>query len=69
MQGVMKEWEEWMDARPDEVKRSGQGKMAAATQMSSALNLKPLFRQLRSRVSVMGTLRVLANPSSVPRYR
>ena len=40
-----------MDARPEEVKRSGQGKMAAATQVSSALNLKPLFRQLRNRVS------------------
>lgn len=39
-----------MDARPDDIKRSGQGKMALATQVSSAQNLKPLFRQLRSRV-------------------
>ena len=40
-----------MDARPEDVKRSGQGKMAAATQAQSAQNLKPLFKLLRNRVS------------------
>lgn len=47
----MKEWEDWMENRPEEIKRTGQGKMAAAIQVSSAQNLKPLFKQLRSRVS------------------
>lgn len=52
---MLKEWEEWMDARPEEVKRSGQGKMAAATQVQSAQNLKPLFKLLRNRVSPADT--------------
>lgn len=43
-----------MDARPEDVKRSGQGKMAAATQAQSAQNLKPLFKLLRNRVSHIG---------------
>jgi pre-mRNA-splicing factor 18 len=35
----------------EDIKRSMQGKLAAATQVQSAENLKPLFRTLRSRVS------------------
>jgi len=46
---ALKEWEEWMDERPDAVKRSTQGKLAAATQVQSAEYLKPLFKALRSR--------------------
>ncbi|XP_006459145.1 hypothetical protein AGABI2DRAFT_191197, partial [Agaricus bisporus var. bisporus H97] len=46
---VLKEWEEAMDDRPDHVKRTNQGKLAAATQVQSAEYLKPLFKNLRSR--------------------
>lgn len=35
----------------EEIKRSTQGKLAQATQVASAQNLKPLFKQIRSRVS------------------
>jgi hypothetical protein len=38
------------DKTAEEIKRSNQGKMAAATQVQSGENLKPLFKQLRSRV-------------------
>jgi pre-mRNA-splicing factor 18 len=48
---ILKEWEEAMDARPDSVKQTTQGKLAAATQNQSADYLKPLFKILRSRVS------------------
>ncbi|KAH7928281.1 Prp18-domain-containing protein [Leucogyrophana mollusca] len=46
---TLKEWEEAMDERPEQVKRTTQGKLAAATQVQSAEYLKPLFRALRSR--------------------
>ncbi|CAL1715735.1 unnamed protein product [Somion occarium] len=46
---TLKEWEEWMDNRPESVKRTTQGKLAAATQRQSAEYLKPLFKLLRSR--------------------
>ncbi|KAK0480287.1 Prp18 domain-containing protein [Armillaria novae-zelandiae] len=46
---VLKEWGEAMDERPDHIKRTHQGKLAAATQVQSAEYLKPLFKQLRSR--------------------
>ncbi|KZS92357.1 Prp18-domain-containing protein [Sistotremastrum niveocremeum HHB9708] len=46
---TVKEWEEWMNERPEQVKRSTQGKLAAATQVQSAEYLKPLFKNLRSR--------------------
>ncbi|KAG8923256.1 mRNA splicing protein prp18 [Tulasnella sp. 418] len=38
-----------MEQREDHVKRSTQGKLAAATQVSSAEYLKPLFRNLKQR--------------------
>lgn len=47
---TLKEWEEAMDERPEHVKRTTQGKLAAATQVQSAQYLKPLFKSLRSRV-------------------
>ena len=47
---TLKEWAESMDERPESVKRSTQGKLAAATQVQSAEYLKPLFKTLRSRV-------------------
>ncbi|KAF4571384.1 mRNA splicing protein prp18 [Pleurotus pulmonarius] len=46
---TLKEWEEAMDERPDHIKRTTQGKLAAATQVQSAQYLKPLFKALRSR--------------------
>ena len=66
---ALKEWEQWMDDRPgvlyhfdlsqllraslDHVKRTTQGKLAAATQRQSAEYLKPLFKLLRARVRVV----------------
>ncbi|ELU37424.1 pre-mRNA splicing factor [Rhizoctonia solani AG-1 IA] len=50
---VLKEWEQSMAERPGELPRCGrstQGKLAAATQVQSAEYLKPLFKQLRSKV-------------------
>ncbi|KAG7089680.1 hypothetical protein E1B28_011337 [Marasmius oreades] len=46
---VLKDWEEYMDERPEHIKRSTQGKLAAATQVQSAEYLKPFFKALRSR--------------------
>ncbi|GAA5962713.1 hypothetical protein JCM3765_006176 [Sporobolomyces pararoseus] len=46
---VLKEWEQSLAERPESVKRSTQGKVAAATQATSAEYLKPLFKQLRKR--------------------
>ncbi|KIL67479.1 hypothetical protein M378DRAFT_257942 [Amanita muscaria Koide BX008] len=46
---TLKDWEETLDERPDQIKRSTQGKLAAATQVQSAQYLKPLFKTLRSR--------------------
>ncbi|KAG2360191.1 Prp18 domain-containing protein [Suillus spraguei] len=46
---TLKEWEEAMDERPENIKRTHQGKLAAATQVQSAEYLKPLFKTLRSR--------------------
>ncbi|KAH7884591.1 Prp18 domain-containing protein [Phlebopus sp. FC_14] len=46
---TLKEWEEAMDERPEHVKRTTQGKLAAATQVQSGEYLKPLFKTLRSR--------------------
>lgn len=49
-QRILKEWAQSMHERPDEIKRSTQGKIVAATQQSSAEYLKPLFKSLRNRV-------------------
>ncbi|KDQ15819.1 hypothetical protein BOTBODRAFT_54317 [Botryobasidium botryosum FD-172 SS1] len=46
---VLKEWGESMDERPDHIKRTTQGKRAAAVQVQSAEYLKPLFKSLRQR--------------------
>ncbi|CAE6341188.1 unnamed protein product [Rhizoctonia solani] len=57
---VLKEWEQSMAERPDQIKRSTQGKLAAATQVQSAEYLKPLFRQLRSKTVAADVLGKLA---------
>lgn len=54
---ILKEWQEAMDERPEHVKRTTQGKLAAATQTQSAEYMKPLFKILRQRV---GTLLIYA---------
>ncbi|KAI8384760.1 Prp18 domain-containing protein [Radiomyces spectabilis] len=46
---TLDEWEEAMDARPEEEKRSGQGKRAAVMQKQTAEYIKPLLRQLKKR--------------------
>jgi hypothetical protein len=50
---VLKEWEEALDARPEDEKRTAAGKLESGNHAQSAQNLKPLFRGLRNRVSVM----------------
>jgi pre-mRNA-splicing factor 18 len=56
---ILNEWKEAMDERPESVKRTTQGKLAAATQQQSAEYLKPLFKLLRSRVCI--TLLILSS--------
>ncbi|KAJ7052518.1 Prp18 domain-containing protein [Mycena amicta] len=46
---TLREWGEAMEERPESVKATTQGKLAAATQVQSAEYLKPLFKQLRAR--------------------
>ncbi|WWC91131.1 uncharacterized protein L201_006072 [Kwoniella dendrophila CBS 6074] len=60
LKNTVKEWEEYMDSRPEEIRRSTQGRMASATQVQSAQNLKPLFKSLRSRDLPPDVLRLLA---------
>ncbi|POY75042.1 hypothetical protein BMF94_2018 [Rhodotorula taiwanensis] len=57
---VLKEWEQSLADRPEAVKRSNQGKMAAATQATSAEYLKPLFKSLRKRELEPDVLRNIA---------
>lgn len=49
-QNLLKEWEAWLEERPDDVKRSMEGKLASANWIQSSTNMKPLFKQLRNRV-------------------
>ncbi|KAJ1998395.1 hypothetical protein GGI04_005018 [Coemansia thaxteri] len=46
---LLYEWEEHLAGRPEDERRSGEGKMAAATQRQSADYLKPFFRGLKQR--------------------
>ncbi|KZT29927.1 Prp18-domain-containing protein [Neolentinus lepideus HHB14362 ss-1] len=46
---TLKEWEEALEERDEHVKRSTQGKLAAATQKQAADYLKPLLKLLRAR--------------------
>ncbi|KAJ1029121.1 hypothetical protein NDA18_002749 [Ustilago nuda] len=49
LKGLLQEWADSLASRPDEVKHTMQGKLAAATQVQSADYLKPLFKKLRKR--------------------
>ncbi|KAJ1831493.1 hypothetical protein LPJ63_004245 [Coemansia sp. RSA 2711] len=46
---LLYEWDEFLQMRPEDERRSASGKMAAATQRQSAEYLKPLFRSLKAR--------------------
>ncbi|KAI9315259.1 Prp18 domain-containing protein [Dichotomocladium elegans] len=46
---TMDEWEEYMDARPEEEKQSGPGKRAAVMQKQTHDYMAPLLRQLKKR--------------------
>ncbi|GJN94113.1 hypothetical protein Rhopal_007187-T1 [Rhodotorula paludigena] len=62
---VLKEWEQSLADRPEAVKRSTQGKVAAATQATSAEYLKPLFKSLRKRDLLPD---VLSNIAEITHY-
>lgn len=49
LKGLLQEWADTLASRPDEIKHTMQGKLAAATQVQSADYLKPLFKKLRKR--------------------
>lgn len=57
LKGLLQDWADTLAARPDDVRSSVAGKMAAATQVQSEAYLKPLFKQLRKRVRPPGTTR------------
>ncbi|KAF9113590.1 mRNA splicing protein prp18 [Mortierella sp. AM989] len=46
---LLREWEQDLDQRPDEIKRSTAGKLATATRAQSAEYLRPFFKQLRQK--------------------
>ncbi|KAF9354944.1 mRNA splicing protein prp18 [Mortierella sp. AD094] len=46
---LLREWEQDLDLRPDEIKRSTAGKLATATRAQSAEYLRPFFKQLRQK--------------------
>ncbi|KAF7316970.1 SFM domain-containing protein [Mycena chlorophos] len=46
---TLREWGEAMEERPESIKATTQGRLAAATQVQSAEYLKPLFKQLKAR--------------------
>ncbi|KAG8908332.1 mRNA splicing protein prp18 [Tulasnella sp. 403] len=60
LKDVLQEWAEAMDQREEHVKRTTQGKHAAATQVASAEYLKPLFRNLKQRTLPADVLSKLA---------
>lgn len=50
-QRMLRLWEKDLNDRPEDERRSTQGKYAAATQMQTRKNLKPLFKLLKAKVS------------------
>ena len=54
--GLLKEWEMDLNARPDHVKRTVQGKLETKTQKQAKDYMRPLFRLCKQKVGVlMGT--------------
>nr|CDI53502.1 related to pre-mrna splicing factor 18 [Melanopsichium pennsylvanicum 4] len=61
LKDLLSEWATSLASRPDQVKHTMQGKLAAATQVQSSDYLKPLFKKLRKRsltpdVTLLGLL-------------
>ena len=50
---LLREWEQELNNRPDNVKRSTQGKLQAAIQRQTTEYLKPFFRTLKKKVRVI----------------
>ncbi|KAI9197276.1 Prp18 domain-containing protein [Polychytrium aggregatum] len=46
---LLKEWEKYLKERPDEVRRTNEGKLQSATQAQSAEYMKPFFKGLKKR--------------------
>ncbi|KAJ2660639.1 hypothetical protein IWW48_002848 [Coemansia sp. RSA 1200] len=46
---LLYEWDDYLATRPDDERRTAEGKLAAATQRQSAEYLRPLFRSIKSR--------------------
>ncbi|KAI0242181.1 hypothetical protein L0F63_002960 [Massospora cicadina] len=57
---VLREWEFEMNNRPEEVKRTTQGKTAAAIQKQTADYMKPFFRQLKKKTIASDVLTLIA---------
>ncbi|KAJ2519087.1 hypothetical protein H4217_002912 [Coemansia sp. RSA 1939] len=46
---LLYEWDDYLATRPDDERRTAEGKLAAATQRQSAEYLRPLFRSIKAR--------------------
>ncbi|KAI8817662.1 Prp18 domain-containing protein, partial [Fimicolochytrium jonesii] len=46
---VLREWDKYLDARPEDEKRTVQGRLQAATQGQTAEYMKPFFKQLKKK--------------------
>nr|ASF90189.1 hypothetical protein SPAR05829 [Bartheletia paradoxa] len=57
---LLKEWEDFLNAREDQIKRSTQGKLAMATCVQSKEYIKPLFKTLRQRALASDVLNRMA---------
>ncbi|CAD6893541.1 unnamed protein product [Tilletia controversa] len=49
LKGLLRDWEQALSSRPEDLRRSTQGRLAAATQVQAAEYLQPLFKLLRKR--------------------
>ncbi|KAI9297565.1 Prp18-domain-containing protein [Neoconidiobolus thromboides FSU 785] len=58
---ALKEWEQDIANRSEEVKRSAAGKKAAATMMQTTDYIKPFFRQLKKKTLDMDVLKYIVN--------
>lgn len=59
MKNMLRLWENTLSQRPDDVRRSKQGQLAAANQVQTANYLKPLFKALKSKTIEMDVLTLL----------
>lgn len=52
--GLLKDWEMDLNARPDHVKRTVQGKLETKTQKQAKDYMRPLFKLCKKKVRVLG---------------